>query len=61
MADSKVRSTSSVQGAQASKSGGENSGPTGSSRHYPKGKGVSMSASFNPQKIKPTCIYVGGV
>ena len=43
------------------------SGPTGSSRSYPKqGNGMSLpgnttSAPFNPQKVAVTDIYVGGV
>lgn len=40
------------------------SGPTGSSRSYPKGgskPGDSQAAPFNPQKQEATDIYVGGV
>jgi hypothetical protein len=41
------------------------SGPTGSSRSYPKGgKGPSDSqdaSQFNPQRAKVSDIYVGGV
>ena len=43
---------------------GDGSGPTGSSRSYPKGGGVNMSADFNPMKDKKrgaTDLYVGGV
>lgn len=36
----------------------EGDGPTGSSRVYPKGKKVDMSADFLP---RATDIYVGGV
>ena len=36
------------------------SGPTGSARAYPKGKGVG-SPSFNPQKIAATTWAVDGV
>jgi hypothetical protein len=40
------------------------SGPTTSSRSYPKGSskpGNTQSAPFNPQKVAATDIYVGGV
>lgn len=45
---------------KASKSG-DGSGPTGSSRSYPKGGGVSLKADFNPQTCKATDYAVGGV
>jgi hypothetical protein len=37
---------------------GEDTGPTGSDRSYPKGSAIDMSADFLPQA---TDIYVGGV
>jgi len=40
---------------------GYSSGPTGSSRSYPKGSRINMSADFNPQKHACTDIYVGGI
>jgi hypothetical protein len=43
---------------------GDNSGPTGSSRTYPKGGKVSMTPDFNPMNDKKrgaTGIYVDGV
>lgn len=57
---SKVESTGKLQGAQAHKSG-DGSGPTGSSRSYPKGKGGAMKSDFNPQKVAATDYAVGGV
>lgn len=48
---------------EMTKAGGANSGntgPTGSARAYPKGKGAG-SPSFNPQKIAATTWAVGGV
>ena len=41
-----------------------NSGPTGSSRSYPKSNSKPSdtdNAPFNPQKVAVTTIYVGGV
>lgn len=61
----KLTSSKPMPGAMkggASTSGA--SGPTGSSRSYPSGKGlssVSCKADFNPQKVKATDLYVGGV
>lgn len=47
------------------KAGGSSSGssgPTGSSRSYPKGSKPSMDAGkLNPMNTKPVDIYVGGV
>lgn len=45
-------------------SGGEDSGPTGSCRTYPKGSRVDMSPDFNPMRDKKrggTDWAVGGV
>jgi hypothetical protein len=54
---SKVVSTGSLSGhAGASKSGGDNSGPTGSARTYPKGKGSAHNTDWNPMK-KPASTY----
>ena len=39
---------------------GDGSGPTGSSRSYPKGGKVAMRTDFNPQKKKATDWAVGG-
>lgn len=39
---------------------GDGSGPTGSSRSYPKGGKVAMRTDFNPQKEKATEWAVGG-
>lgn len=48
--------------AMAAKGGGSStSGPTGSSRSYPKGSKVSLSNQMNPQKVPCTDIYVGGI
>ena len=57
MAEDKVTSTSSGSGMKASGGGssGENSGPTGSSRTYPKGKSVRRT-DWNPEK-KPASTY----
>lgn len=43
---------------------GDGSGPTGSSRSYPKGSSVGLKADFNPMKDSKrgaTCWAVGGV
>lgn len=61
---SKLKSSKSMEMIQAGGSGGDSSGPTGSSRSYPKGGGVKMSADFNPMKDKKrgaTDWAVGGV
>ena len=73
--DSKLISTKSLEMTKGGTRGGgsydsaedasnSGSGPTGSSRSYPKGKstpGNSQDAPFNPQKVAATDIYVGGV
>lgn len=56
----------STKKAEMIKAGGsgDGSGPTGSSRSYPKGGKVSMEANFNPMKDKKrdaTSWAVGGV
>ena len=63
MEGSKEISSKPMDMLKAGGSGGDNSGPTGSSRHYPKGKGTpsTSSPSFNPQKVAVPSIYVGGV
>lgn len=55
--DNKGETSSSGTSMKASGGGssGENSGPTGSSRHYPKGKTV-RNTSWNPEK-KPASTY----
>ena len=56
------KNTPAVEGGEDRSNSG--SGPTGSSRSYPKGgskPGDTQSAPFNPQKVAATDIYVGGV
>jgi len=67
------RSMPMIEGGSSSGGGGgydsaedrsnSGTGPTGSSRSYPKGSkpGDSQDAPFNPQKVSATDIYVGGV
>lgn len=58
---SKSEGTTSMEKASGGASGDSRGG---SSRHYPKGgskPGNSDSAPFNPQKVKATDKYVGGV
>jgi hypothetical protein len=40
---------------------GDGSGPTGSSRSYPKSSSLSLKADFNPMKVPVTDYGVGGV
>ena len=63
MSDNKVVSAAKPMSGTAHGGGsGDGSGPTGSSRSYPKGKGGSPhKTDWNPQKIKATSIFVGGV
>jgi hypothetical protein len=58
----KLKSTGKLQGAQSSLKTGEN-GPTGSPRHYPKGKGGSSphNTAWNPAKMKGSTYGIGGV
>ena len=60
---SKLLSTSSPAPMRGGQSGGDNSGPTGSKRSYPKGKGgVSMDASkFNPMNTGKNTFGLDGV
>lgn len=60
--DNKVIGSGKLAGASASKSG-DGSGPTGSSRSYPKGSGKpSLKAGgMNPMNQPCTDLYVGGV
>lgn len=58
----------SSKSMEMTKAGGANAdgsgGPTGSSRNYPKGKGVSLTPDFNPMKDRKrgaTDYAVGGV
>jgi len=64
-AHDKVESSSSGKDkfipAGVGKSGGGSSGPTGSSRSYPKGGGAKATSDFNPMKQKTVCYGVGGV
>jgi hypothetical protein len=60
MADSGNKMESATGSASSMKmsgggSGGENSGPTGSSRHYPKGRSIRKT-DWNPEK-KPASTY----
>lgn len=57
-----VLSTGTLSGGppKAGPATGDNSGPTGSSRSYPKGSKVDMSADFNPQKCAPSTYGVKG-
>jgi len=59
---SKLKSESSPAGIKGGGSG-DGSGPTSSSRSYPKGSSVGMTPDFDPRKGKrsKTTIYVGGV
>jgi len=62
--ESKVKSSGSLTMISAGGKSGENSGPTGSSRSYPKsGRNmpVKMRSDFNPQKAPCTDYLVGGV
>lgn len=52
----KVESTGKMEGAHGGSSGSGNTGPTGSARQYPKGKGTNMRSDFNPMK-KPASTY----
>ena len=36
-------------------------GPTGSSRSYPKGGSLSLTPDYNPQKVPASTYAVGGV
>jgi hypothetical protein len=38
-----------------------NNGPTGSSRHYPKGKGSPHKTDWNPQKTEASTYGICGV
>ena len=59
---SKVESTSSGSSMHVSAGGGsgENNGPTGSSRSYPKGKNT-RSTDFNPMKCGCSTYGINGV
>lgn len=62
MADNKVESTGSGSSMKATGGcdSGQNNGPTGSGRFYPKGKGSTQRTDWNPMK-KPASTYaVGG-
>lgn len=62
MSDNKVVSAAKpMSGAAHGGGSGDGSGPTGSSRSYPKGKGMPTRTDWNPQKVAATKIYVGGV
>lgn len=64
MGNDKTMSSKSMDMIKGGGTGGENSGPTGSSRHYPKGTKVNLSPDFNPMrdsKRGATDWIVGGV
>lgn len=56
---SETKSASSMH-VSAGGNSGENNGPTGSSRSYPKGKSV-RSTDFNPMKKAPSTYGICGV
>jgi hypothetical protein len=58
--DDKLQSTSTPPMIKGGGSG-DGSGPTGSSRSYPKGSKLSLTADFNPMKVPATDYGVGGV
>ena len=60
MGDDKGLTMSKMVMTKAGGTDNGRSGPTGSARAYPKGKGAG-SPSFNPQKISATTWAVGGV
>lgn len=59
--EGKVTSSKAMSDTAHGGGSGDGSGPTGSSRSYPKGKGSPHRTDFNPQKVKATDLYVGGV
>lgn len=65
MSDNKmVSSGRSMSDTARGGSSGKGTGPTASPRDYPKsGKGMSVPnrTDFNPQKVRCSSIYVGGV
>jgi hypothetical protein len=56
----KTVSSGSMEMIKGGGSGGNMSGPTGSSRSYPKGS-LKLNDSLNPMDCPTTTIYVGGV
>jgi len=58
--DDKLQSTGRLEMLKGGGSG-DGSGPTGSSRSYPKSSSLSLKADFNPQKVPVTDYGVGGV
>lgn len=63
MSDNKMKSSKPLEMIKAGGSG-DGSGPTSSSRSYPKGGGAKASADFNPMNDKKrggTSWVVGGV
>lgn len=60
----KLQSSGALEMTKGGGSGGDSSGPTGSSRSYPKGGKVGLKADFNPMKDSKrggTDWAVGGV
>lgn len=61
MADTKVESTGKLEGAKGGANTSSASGPTGSSRSYPKGKGDHLRNDFNPMKCPASTYGICGV
>lgn len=60
--ENKGATSKGMVGAAHGGGSGDGSGPTGSSRTYPKKVGsVPSRTDFNPQKTSCSSIYVGGV
>jgi hypothetical protein len=57
---SKVESTGSLAGAKGG-GGSSGTGPTGSSRSYPKGKGSPHNTNWNPMKSAASTYGICGV
>jgi len=58
--DDKLQGSSRLEMIKGGGSG-DGSGPTGSSRSYPKSSSLSLKADFNPMKVPATDYGVGGV
>lgn len=59
--DDKLESSGRLEMLKAGPATGGSSGPTGSSRSYPKGSGLSMTPDFNPMKAGKPGYGVEGV
>jgi hypothetical protein len=58
--DDKLQSSGSLEMIKAGPPS-TSSGPTGSSRSYPKSNNVSLSADFNPMKVPASTYGVNGI